>query len=183
MPAAMATGEKRMTITVRVARPADATSVATIYNQGIAERVATFETEPRSAEELERQLAERGGRFPTVVAELDGQIIAWAGASPYSARACYSGIAEFSVYVQRDQRGRGAGRAALAGLLEVCEQTGIWKVLSQIFPENRTSLKLCRRLGFREVGIYRRHARLDGVWRDVVIVEKLLGDAAREAEQ
>jgi phosphinothricin acetyltransferase len=183
MPAAPDREEGRMTITVRAAQPADAPSIATIYNQGIAERVATFETEARTAEGLERQLTERAERFPTVVAELEGRVIAWAGASPYSARPCYSGIAEFSVYVHRDHRGMGAGRTVLSELLQVCEQAGIWKILSRIFPENRTSLQLCRRLGFREVGVYRRHARLDGVWRDVVIVEKLLGDAARTGEE
>jgi phosphinothricin acetyltransferase len=167
-----------MAIAVRVARPDDAPSIAAIYNQGIAERVATFETEPRSAEALRRQLLDRGERFPTVVAELDDQIIAWAGASPYSPRPCYAGIAEFSVYVDRGHRGMGAGHATLSALLETCEQAGIWKILSRIFPENQASLKLCRRLGFREVGVYRRHARLDGAWRDVVIVEKLVGEAA-----
>ena len=170
-----------MTLTVRKARPTDAPAIAEIYNQGIAERIATFETEPRSAEELERRLEEHGERFPTVVAELDARVIGWAGASPYSTRPCYAGIAEFSVYVDRDHRGAGVGRATLSELLQACEQAGIWKVVSRIFPENRSSLRLCRRLGFREVGEYRRHARLDGRWRDVVIVELLLGDA-REAE-
>jgi L-amino acid N-acyltransferase YncA len=124
MPAARKVGE-RMAIAVRVARPDDAPSIAAIYNQGIAERVATFETEPRSAEALRRQLLERGERFPTVVAELDGQIIAWAGASPYSPRPCYAGIAEFSVYVDRGHRGTGTGHATLSALLEICEQAGI----------------------------------------------------------
>jgi L-amino acid N-acyltransferase YncA len=168
-----------MSITVRVAQPDDAASIAAIYNQGIAERVATFETEPRSAEALRRQLVERGERFPTVVAELDEEVIAWAGASPYSTRPCYAGIAEFSVYVELGHRGLGAGQATLSALLAACEQAGIWKVLSRIFPENQASLRLCRRLGFREVGVYQRHARLDGAWRDVVIVEKLLGEATR----
>lgn len=169
-----------MTLAIRPARPADAAAIAAIYNQGIAERIATFETEPRAAEDLARQLVERGESFPTVVAELDNRIVAWAGASPYSARPCYAGIAEFSVYVDRAQRGAGVGHETLVGLLEACERAGIWKLVSRIFPENHSSLRLCRRLGFREVGVYRRHARLEGAWRDVVIVERLLGEARDE---
>ncbi len=163
-------------MTVRMARPTDAPAITAIYNQGIGERIATFETEPRAAEDLERQLMERGERYPTVVTELNGEIIAWAGTSPYSPRPCYAGIAEFSVYVDRAHRGMGVGRSTLAALLQACAQVGIWKVVSRIFPENRASLQVCRRLGFREVGMYRRHARLDGTWRDVVIVEKLLDE-------
>lgn len=169
-----------MTITTRAALPSDTESIAAIYNQGIVDRIATFETELRTPQSIERQLQERGQRFPTIVAEVDGFVIAWAGASPYSARPCYAGIAEFSMYVQRDCRGKGAGQAVLSALIELCERMGIWKLVSRIFPENQASLRLCQRLGFREVGIYRRHARLDGEWRDCVIVEKLLGGAVEE---
>ena len=164
-------------INLRAVRSDDALAIAEIYNEGIADRSATFETEPRTEEIVARQLADRGGRFPVVVGELEGRVIAWAGASPYSVRPCYAGIAEFSVYVARAERGRGAGQAVLGALLGACEEAGIWKVLSRIFPENTASLRLCARLGFREVGVYRHHAQLDGVWRDVVIVEKLLGEA------
>lgn len=161
----------------RLARPADAVAIARIYNQGIQDRVATFETEPRVPHRVAAQLEQQASRYPTVVAERDGQIIAWAGASSYRPRECYSGVAEFSVYTDRAHRGTGAGRLVLSRLLEECGVRGIWKVLSRIFPENEASRRLCRSLGFREVGIYRRHARLDGVWRDVVIVERLLGEA------
>jgi len=164
--------------TVRAAELRDAAAIARIYNQGIEERVATFETEPRSEDQIRRLLAERDDRFPQVVAEQTGRVVAWAGASPYRPRDCYAGIAEFSIYTARESRGKGAGRAALAGLIGGCEERGFWKLVSRIFPENTASLALCRRLGFREVGVYRRHAKLDGTWRDVVIVERLLGDAA-----
>jgi hypothetical protein len=87
-------------------------------------------------------------------------------------------VREFSIYVARSERGRGYGRAALAALLAECEARGWWKVTSRIFPENEASLALCRALGFREVGVLRRHARLDGEWRDCVVVERLLGEAA-----
>jgi phosphinothricin acetyltransferase len=162
---------------VRFARPADAFEIARIYNQGIEDRVATFETEPRSAEQIERVLVEKGDRYPTVVAEREGAVVAWAAASSYRSRPCYEGVGEFSVYVDRAARGSGAGRAALERLLDACEQRGFWKLVSRVFPENAASRALCRRLGFVEVGTYRRHARLDGEWRDCVIVEKLLGEA------
>lgn len=168
------------TVSTRLAQPSDAAAIARIYNQGIEERIATFETEPRSAEQIEAQLAERGDRYPTVVAERDGQVIAWAGASGYRSRPCYAGIAEYSVYVDRAARGIGAGKAVLYSLLEECERRGFWKLVSRIFPENTASLALCRATGFTIVGTYRRHGKLDGQWRDCVIVEKLLGEAAAE---
>lgn len=168
------------TITTRLARRNDAAAIARIYNQGIEERIATFETEPRSAAQIEAQLAERGDRYPTVVAERDGEVVAWAGASGYRSRPCYAGIAEYSVYVDRAARGIGAGRAVLSSLFEECERRGFWKLVSRIFPENTASLALCRATGFTIVGTYRRHGKLDGRWRDCVIVEKLLGEAAGE---
>lgn len=160
---------------VREARPGDAEAVARIYNQGIDDRVATFETEHRSPEQIVALLANRGDRYPAVAAEHAGAVVAWAWCGPYSDRPCYAGIGEFSVYVERAARGRGAGRAALAGLIAACEERDLWKLVSRIFPENAASLALCRSLGFREVGVHRRHARLDGVWRDVVLVERRLG--------
>jgi len=161
----------------RLATPADAPAVAAIYNEGIADRIATFETEPRTSEQLRAQLVDKGDRFPTVVVERDGHVVGWAGAGPYRSRSCYAGVAEHSVYVDPAVRGRGAGRAALGALVEAYEARGFWKLLSRIFAENGASLTLHERCGFRAVGVYRRHARLDGAWRDVVIVERLLGEA------
>lgn len=166
---------------VRLARREDAAAIARIYNQGIEDRIATFETEPRTTEQIEAQLAERGERYPTVVVLRDGEIVAWASASTYRARPCYAGVAEFSVYVERGARGSGAGGRAMRRLIEACEGRGFWKLVSRVFPENTASRALCRSLGFREVGVYTRHAKLDGVWRDCVIVEKLIGEAAAGA--
>ena len=166
--------------TTRLARDADAEAIVQIYNQGIEERIATFETEPRTAEELRAQLAEKGDTYPTIVVERDGRVVAWASAGPYRSRPCYAGVAEHSVYVDRAARGTGAGRAALEGLCRTYEELGFWKLVSRIFPENAPSLRLHERCGFRAVGVYRRHGKLDGAWRDCVIVEKLLGEAARE---
>jgi phosphinothricin acetyltransferase len=166
-------------MTIRLATPADAPAIAVIYNQGIAERIATFETEPRTAEQTAAQLTEKGDRFPTIVVECEGRIVAFAGAGPYRSRPCYAGVAEHSVYVDPAARGRGAGRAALEALIATYEARGFWKLLSRVFPENKASLALHERCGFRTVGVYHRHAKLDGAWRDCVIVERLLGDAGR----
>ena len=161
-------------IHIRTATLDDAAAIAEIYNQGIEDRVATYETEPRSAEEQQAWLRSIGGRYPAVVAQIDGEIVGWAGAGPYRARECYRGIGEFSMYVRRDWRGRGVGDLLLAGLTSEAERLGLWKLLSRIFPFNEASRALCRKHGFREVGVYEKHARLDGRWLDVVIVERLI---------
>jgi L-amino acid N-acyltransferase YncA len=168
-------------LTTRQARAEDAAAIARIYNQGIEERIATFETDPRSEADIRAVLAERGDRYPTIVAERDGRVVAWASASLYRSRPCYAGIAEYSVYTAREARGTGAGRAVLEALFAACEERGLWKLVSRIFPENVSSLALARKTGFQEIGVYRRHGKLDGEWRDCVIVEKLLGEAAQDA--
>ncbi len=139
--------------------------------------MATFETEPQSPERMARVIAERGDRYPLVVVERDGHVVAWAGVSKYRPRECYAGVGEFSVYVERSARGTGAGSAAMEALMRECGSRGFWKLLSRVFPENAASRRLLASLGFREVGTYRRHAKLDDKWRDVVIVEKLIGEA------
>ncbi|HZP37699.1 MAG TPA: arsinothricin resistance N-acetyltransferase ArsN1 family A [Methylomirabilota bacterium] len=161
-------------ITTRLATPADAAAIAAIYNEGIADRVATFETEPRTPEQIAALLTDKGDKFPTVVAERDGTVIAWAGAGAYRARPAYAGVAEHSVYVARAARGTGAGRVTLIALCRLYAERGFWKILSRIFPENTASLALHEKCGFRVVGIYRRHGKLEGQWRDCVIVERLL---------
>ena len=155
----------------RPAIPEDAPVIARIYNQGIEERLATFETHPRSAGEVEAWF---GKPYPVVVVEENMQVIAFAAASEYRARACYAGIAEFSVYVAPHRRGFGAGRLAMTALVEALEEAGFWKLLSRVFPENTASLRLLESLGFREVGTYEKHGQLDGAWKDVVIVEYLI---------
>jgi L-amino acid N-acyltransferase YncA len=156
----------------RSARLADAAAIAAIYNEGIADRIATFETEPRSAGQIAGWFT---GRQLVIVAETEETgPVAFAASFPYSDRACYSGIGEFSVYVRRDYRSRGAGRAVLAELMEAAIVAGLHKLTSRVFPENIASRALLKRLGFAEIGIHRRHGKLDGVWRDCVIVERSL---------
>ena len=159
---------------VRPANKIDATAIADIYNQGIRRRIATFETQERGEEDI--LLWFERGNYPLLVAEVDGVVAGWVSASSYRARECYQTIAEFSIYIHEDFQGRGVGSQLLQAFLPACREAGFAKVLSRIFPENTGSLALCKKSGFRTVGIYEKHAKLDGVWRDVVIVEKLLID-------
>jgi L-amino acid N-acyltransferase YncA len=162
---------RKTALRARPATAADVAAIARIYNQGIEDRLATFETRLRTPDDV---LAWFDGRHPVVVVEDHAGIVAFAATSTYRPRDCYAGIAEFSVYVAREERGRGAGRLAMQALMEASRAAGFWKLVSRIFPENAASRKLCQSLGFREVGIYEKHGQLDGVWRDVVIVECLL---------
>jgi L-amino acid N-acyltransferase YncA len=109
-----------------------------------------------------------------VVVEEEGEVISFANTTSYSPRACYSGVAEFSVYTDSGARGRGAGTLAMKTLMEAAEEAGFWKLVARVFVENEPSRKLLLSLGFREVGVHEKHARLDRVWRDVVVVERLL---------
>lgn len=174
-----------MTLVLRPAEPTDAAAVTAIYNQGIAERIATFETEPRRVEDLALRIAD--ARHPMLVAcNGAGRVLGWAGLGPYRARACYAGIAEFSIYLDATARGLGVGRRLLAALVEAARAAGFWKLVSRVFPSNTASRRMCAACGFREVGTYEKHARLDGRWLDVVIVERLIpenlaGDAGAPA--
>lgn len=160
-------------LSTRPATPDDAAAIAAIYNAGIDDRVATFETRHRAPADIEAWF---DGVHPVVVVERDGEIVGFASTSTYRPRECYAGIAEYSVYVAREARGSGVGRAAMLALFDAARDAGYWKLISRIFPENTGSLRLMRSLGFREVGTYIRHGKLDGEWRDVVIVEKLLDE-------
>jgi L-amino acid N-acyltransferase YncA len=164
----------------RLAELRDAPAIAEIYNQGIEDRTATFETEPRTAKAVEEVLATRTSRYPAVVVEDGNRVLGFAWTSEYRSRAAYAGVAEFTIYVARSARGQGVGRLALTVLMTEAERRGFWKLVSRIFPENVASRRLCAALGFREVGVYRRHGQLDGRWMDCVIVERLLESAARD---
>ena len=160
-----------MPITTRQATKADAEAIARVYNEGIEDRIATFETRPRTAQDIAGWF---DGVHPAVVAEEGGRIVGFASTSSYRPRECYSKIAEFSVYVARDQRGRGVGRRALEALIEESRKAGLHKLVSRIFPENVASRAACRAAGFREVGVYKAHGQLEGAWKDCVIVERLV---------
>jgi L-amino acid N-acyltransferase YncA len=146
---------------------ADWPRVAEIWGEGIATGIATFETEPPSWELFDASRRPEG-RF---VAELAGVVVGWAGLSPVSSRPCYAGVAENSVYVASEARGRGIGTALMRALADAARAAGIWTIQTSIFPENTASLALHERAGFRIVGRRERIAELDGVWRDTLFLE------------
>jgi L-amino acid N-acyltransferase YncA len=156
----------------RPARRKDAPAITAIYNQGIEDRIATFETEPRSVHDI-LPWFDAAHAFVSVTDD-SGEVVGYAVAHPYSDRCCYRGVGEFSVYVRRPDRGRGVGQVAMQALIEASRADGLWKLTSRVFPENRASLSLMARMGFKEIGVHEKHGRLEGVWKDCVIVEILI---------
>jgi phosphinothricin acetyltransferase len=162
-------------VLVRPARREDAEAIARIHNQGIAERVATFQTEDRSASRIAEEIDD--GRV-VLVAERDGRVTGWAGLTPYdTVNAYYATVAEATVYVEHDTRREGVGRSLLNELAHEAERRGLHKLVGKLFRSNRPSIALTRACGWREVGVHRRHGRLDGQWRDVLVMELLIGEA------
>jgi L-amino acid N-acyltransferase YncA len=153
---------------IRELREEDWPAVREIFEQGIATKNATFETEAPSWESWDRSQLD-GHRY--VAAEQE-RVVGWVAAHPVSSRPCYAGVVEHSVYVHDDWQGKGIGRALLERLFESTEAGGIWTIQPGVFPENEASLKLHERCGFRVVGTQERLGKLDGVWRDVVVLER-----------
>jgi len=163
---------KTGSFTARTAQRIDAPAIVEIYNQGIEDRIATFETEPRTIAQINDWFEE--AHAIVSVTDGPGEVVGYAVAHPYSDRCCYQGIGEFSVYVRRSHRGLGVGRIAMAALIDASKERGLWKLVSRVFPENRPSLALLARLGFKQIGVHEKHGKLDGAWRDTVIVERLI---------
>jgi L-amino acid N-acyltransferase YncA len=156
---------------LRPLEPEDWPVVAEIYWDGMRDGLATFETEVPAWEQWDS--AHLPGQ--RIVAELLGEVVGWAALAPASTRRCYAGVAEDSVYVARSARGLGIGRALLEALIARSEAAGIWMIQTSIFPENRASLALHWRCGFRVVGTRERIAKRDGIWRDTVLLERRSG--------
>jgi phosphinothricin acetyltransferase len=162
---------------LRPALPEDVPALTAIYNQGIAEREATFETRPREEADVAAWL----DGPPLLVAEADVGVVGFARITPYSDREAYAGIGEYGIYLTPAARGRGTGAALLEALAEAAHDAGYHKLTAKLFTSNEASHALARRCGFRVVGVHRRHGRLDGEWRDVTVVERVLGEAPRVA--
>jgi phosphinothricin acetyltransferase len=162
-------------IRIRRAAPQDAAAVTRIYNEGIEDRIATFETRPRTPAELEERIA---GGEPMIVAERGGAVVGFASWTPYSDREVYAGVGVYTVYVARGARGARVGSALLTQLVADAAAAGLWKLQSLILTTNAASIALAHRCGFRDVGVHQRHARLDGEWRDALLVERSIGEAA-----
>jgi L-amino acid N-acyltransferase YncA len=156
------------TTTIAALQPEHWPGVARVYAEGIATRNATFETEVPSWEAWDSShLAEH--RF---VALRQGEVVGWAAVSPVSGRCCYSGVVENSVYVAEAARGQGVGKRLLEELISSTEAAGIWTIQAGMFPENQGSVRLHEAVGFEKVGTHKRLGKLDGVWRDVLLLER-----------
>jgi L-amino acid N-acyltransferase YncA len=155
-------------VEIRPLTPDDWPAVERIYAEGIATGQATFETEPPSWVEFD------AARFPShrFVAVEHNEIVGWAALGATSTRDCYAGVVEHSIYVAGHARGRGIGRVLLEALVESTDAAGLWTIQTSIFPENKASLALHERVGFRVVGRRERIAKLDGRWRDTILLER-----------
>lgn len=159
---------------IRPADPGDAEAISEIYNQGIADRVATLETKLRSPEERRSWLAARGLRHPVVVCEGKHGVCGWASLNSFNPREAYDSVADFSIYVDRGARSRGVGSALLAHLERLAASLEYHKLVLAMLSSNGAGIALYRRRGFREVGTYREHGLIDGRWVDILIMEKIL---------
>ena len=155
-------------VVTRALCPEDLPVVQDIYAEGISTRNATFETRVPSVSALTKKWLP-GHSW---VAELDGQVVGWTGISPVSARSCYAGVGETSVYVTESVRGRGVGKSLLHRQVTEADAGGLWTLQTSIFPENRASLALHHSAGYQTLAVRSRIAQLDGVWRDTVLLER-----------
>lgn len=162
-------------ITTRLATAADAAAIAAIYNEGIEDRLATLETELRTAEERREWLAGHGERHPALVAVRDGVVVGWGSLNRFNPRPAYDHVVDFSVYIARSMRGHGVGRVLLGALIDAARALGFHKMVLAAFPTNAAGMRLYERMGFARVGIYREQGKLDGRWVDVVVMERILG--------
>lgn len=157
-----------MTVAISALEPSDWKAASSIYAEGIASGNATFETEPPSWERWDAVHLAAG----RLIARDGPRIVGWAALSPVSGRRVYAGVAEVSIYVEAAARGLGVGRALLDAVIAESERAGIWTLQSGTFPENAASLALQRSRGFREVGRRERVGQMNGIWRDVILMER-----------
>ena len=164
-----------MSFEIRDAGPGDAEAISSIHDEAVLAGNATFRSEPRPLEDVESMIAEIK---PFLVYVHDAQVVGWAGAAPYEeSNPYYDGVREVAVYVGSASRGQGAGSALLAAVADAALQAGVFKLVAKVFTTNTTSLRLFERAGYSKVGTHLRHGRLRGEWKDVIVLEILLGDA------
>lgn len=159
---------------IREATLGDLGAIREIYNEGIEDRIATLDVEPKSEGEIGEWFAARGGRYAVVVAQRDDAIVGWASLNPYSHRQAYGSVADLSVYVARDARGSGIGTALMRAIEAHAKRGAFHKIVLFALTVNDAGQQLYRKAGFREVGVFREQGQLDGRFHDVVAMEKLL---------
>ncbi|MFZ5351457.1 MAG: arsinothricin resistance N-acetyltransferase ArsN1 family A [Bacillota bacterium] len=160
---------------VRLAEQKDIPSITRIYNQGIEDRAATLETRPRECSDMNEWLSKRDEKHKVIVIEnQEGEVYGWASLNTFNSRCCYDGIADISIYIEREKRGKGLGKILLSSLITVAKEQGFHKLVLSTFKFNKAGQRLYKSLGFREVGTYIKQGILDGKWVDVMIMERLL---------
>ena len=159
---------------IRPAEKRDLTAILAIYNQGIEDRIATLESDVKDIACMESWFAEHGGRYVVIVAEMDNRVAGWASLNRYSMRCAYDGVADLSVYIDREYRGKGIGKQLLQAIEQIAIGNHFHKIVLFTFPFNQLGQRLYRRMGYREVGVFRNQGRLDGKFVDVMAMEKIL---------
>jgi phosphinothricin acetyltransferase len=160
---------------VRSAAPGDIESIRRIYNEGIEDRIATLDEALKSPDDIAAWWANHGERYAVLVAEDDaGSVVGWASLNPYSHRCAYGGVADLSIYVARALRGAGVGSVLLASLERRATELDFHKIVLFALVSNAPGQALYRKHAYREVGVFREHGRLDGIYMDVIAMEKIL---------
>ncbi len=162
-------------LVIRGAEETDISLILDIYNQGIEDRIATLEAETKDYSYMKEWFERHQGRYKVVVAEQDGKVVGWASLNPYNNRCAYEGVAELSIYISRDQRGMGIGKKLLAEIESLARANSFHKIILFTFPFNQLGQGLYRKMGYREVGVFKNQGMIDGKSIDVMALEKLLG--------
>lgn len=166
----------RFQLQVRPAETSDAQDIARIYLQATQDHLATFENFLGTPEERARWVTEHSGKFPLLVAELNGRVLGWASLNAYQVRPHTDGIAELLIYIDRDYRRHGVGRELMRAIQSAARAQGHFKLIGRFLAHNDASRTLCRMTGWREVGVHEKHTCLEGRWHDVVLVEYLISE-------
>lgn len=164
-----------MNYVVRQANLGDISSITKIYNQGIEDRIATLETGLKTEDDREKWFLEKSDRHKVLVIEDENkQVYGWASLNVFNSRCAYSGVVDFSIYIERSMRGKGLGKILLLQLIETAKKQEFHKLVLSALSSNEQGKKLYKSIGFREVGTYEKQGILDDKWIDVTIMEKLL---------
>ena len=163
-----------MNVIIRSSEESDINSILEIYNQGIEDRIATLETELKDYSYMKKWFDSHNGRYKVIIAEYEGHIVGWASLNQYNNRCAYDGVADLSVYISRNYRGKGIGKKLLVGMDALAKENGFHKIVLFTFPFNQLGQGLYNKMGYREVGIFKNQGMIDGEFVDVMVMEKLL---------
>jgi L-amino acid N-acyltransferase YncA len=161
-------------LNIRPARVEDAKEIARIYNQGVQDRAATFENSYVTPEERYLWIISRPDQYPVLVAEVKHTMMGWASLTPYSPRACYKGIAELSIYIERSLRGHGVAQDLMKAMQNAARERGFYKLMGRLMADNEPARKLCQLMGWKEVGVHEKHGKLGNEWHDLLLVEHMI---------